>query len=235
MNEAQWLACGSPEQMLDHLVRRSRVSERKARLFASACCRRIWPFLNDQARHAVDVAERFADGLATEDERQRTEAALQEFIEAWVYPSNNTWADDARVYPGVCAAMTAVTFYDDYLYGPLHGAGATPEQAAFAVGPADVASTVERCAPEKIQQSALLRDIVGNPFRPVALDPAWLTSTVTALAQGMYESRDFGAMPILADALQDAGCDNDDILNHCRGPGPHVRGCWVVDLVLGKE
>jgi hypothetical protein len=79
-----------------------------------------------------------------------------------------------------------------------------------------------------------VRDIFGNPFRPATLDPAWRTSTAVAIAKGMYESRDFGAMPILADALQDAGCDSDDILDHCRGPGPHVRGCWVVDLVLGK-
>jgi hypothetical protein len=80
-----------------------------------------------------------------------------------------------------------------------------------------------------------LHEVYGNPFRPVTTDPSWLTPAVTALARGMYESRDFSAMPILADALQDAGCDNDDILNHCRGPGPHVRGCWVVDLVLGKS
>jgi hypothetical protein len=80
----------------------------------------------------------------------------------------------------------------------------------------------------------LLRCVAGNPFRPVAFDPEWRTSTAVALAQQMYESRDFSAMPILADALQDAGCDSDDILAHCRGPGPHVRGCWVVDLVLGK-
>jgi hypothetical protein len=83
--------------------------------------------------------------------------------------------------------------------------------------------------------AALLRDIFGNPFRPVAFDPAWRTPTAVALAQQMYESRDFSAMPILADALQDAGCDCDDILAHCRGTGPHVRGCWVVDAVLGKE
>jgi hypothetical protein len=76
---------------------------------------------------------------------------------------------------------------------------------------------------------------MGNPFRPVALNPEWLTPTVTALARGMYDSRDFGAMPILADALQDAGCDSEDILSHCRSDGPHVRGCWVVDLVLGKD
>jgi hypothetical protein len=85
-------------------------------------------------------------------------------------------------------------------------------------------------------QAALLRDIFGNPFRPVAFDPDWRTSTAVAIARGMYESRDFSAMPILADALQDAGCDNDDVLNHCRNEKKvHVRGCWVVDLVLGKE
>jgi hypothetical protein len=81
----------------------------------------------------------------------------------------------------------------------------------------------------------LLRDIFGNPFRPVTFSPSWRTDTAVALARQMYESRDFSAMPILADALQDAGCDSDDILNHCRGPESHVRGCWVVDLVLGKE
>jgi hypothetical protein len=88
---------------------------------------------------------------------------------------------------------------------------------------------------EKAAQAALLRDIFGNPFRPVTFAPSWRTDTVLSLARQMYDLRDFSAMPILADALQDAGCDNDDVLDHCRGPGPHVRGCWVVDLVLGKE
>ncbi|AMV25590.1 hypothetical protein VT84_14430 [Gemmata sp. SH-PL17] len=74
-----------------------------------------------------------------------------------------------------------------------------------------------------------------DPFRPFAFSPAWRSPTVLALASQMYESRDFGAMPILADALQDAGCDRAYVLDHCRSPGPHVGGCWVVDLVLGKE
>jgi hypothetical protein len=81
----------------------------------------------------------------------------------------------------------------------------------------------------------LIRDIFGNPFRPVTFDPDWRTTTAIQLAQQMYDSRDFSAMPILADAIQDAGCDHADILDHCLGPGPHVRGCWVVDLVLWKE
>jgi hypothetical protein len=90
-------------------------------------------------------------------------------------------------------------------------------------------------APERAAQAELVRCIFGNPFRPVTPDPSWRTSTVVALAQQMYESRDFAAMPILADALQDAGCVDEAVLDHCRTDGPHVRGCWVVDLLLGKE
>ncbi|AWM42539.1 hypothetical protein C1280_36235 [Gemmata obscuriglobus] len=84
-------------------------------------------------------------------------------------------------------------------------------------------------------QANLLRDIFGNPFRPVTFSPSWRTGTAVALASGMYESRDFSAMPILADALQDAGCDRAEVLEHCQRDGPHVRGCWVADLVLGRE
>jgi hypothetical protein len=91
------------------------------------------------------------------------------------------------------------------------------------------------CHPERTDQAQILRCLVGNPFRPLACTSAWRTDTVLALARLMYESREFSAMPILADALQDAGCDSEDILDHCRSSGPHVRGCWVVDLVLGKE
>jgi hypothetical protein len=81
----------------------------------------------------------------------------------------------------------------------------------------------------------LVRDIFGNPFKPVRFEPEWRTETAVLLARGMYESRDFSAMPILADALQDAGCDHQVILNHCREDAPHWRGCWVLDLVLGKD
>jgi hypothetical protein len=84
-------------------------------------------------------------------------------------------------------------------------------------------------------QCELLRDVFGNPFRPVAVDPSWLTSTVVCLAEGIYQDRAFDRLPILADALMDAGCDNDDVLSHCRSDGPHVRGCWVVDLLTGRK
>jgi hypothetical protein len=80
-----------------------------------------------------------------------------------------------------------------------------------------------------------MRDVVGNPFRPVTFNASWQTTTVKTLAQSIYDERRFGDMPILADALEEAGCDNTDILNHCHQPGSHVRGCWVLDLLLGKE
>ena len=88
---------------------------------------------------------------------------------------------------------------------------------------------------ERAAQCSLLRDIFGNPFGPVTLNPAWLTSNVKTFVQAIYDDRAFEGMPELADALAEAGCSNPDILSHCRGPGPHVRGCWVVDLVLGRE
>jgi hypothetical protein len=88
---------------------------------------------------------------------------------------------------------------------------------------------------EQAALATLIRDIFGNPFRPVAFDPRWRTDDAVGLARGIYEDRAFDRLPLLADALMDAGCDSDDILSHCRGEGPHVRGCWIVDLVLGKE
>jgi hypothetical protein len=125
-------------------------------------------------------------------------------------------------------------------FGYAAGAAFTAIRDQFsAMDAVSVAQDAADCTSPKDQelrsQAHLLRDIFGNPFRPVAFAPAWRTDTAVSLARQMYESRDFSAMPILADALQDAGCDNAEILDHCRGPGPHVRGCWVVDLVLGKE
>jgi len=89
--------------------------------------------------------------------------------------------------------------------------------------------------PRLRELSALVRDICGNPFQAVTFDPAWRTATVVALAAGIYAERTFNSLPILADALEEAGCINADLLNHCRQPGEHVRGCWAVDLVLGKS
>ncbi|QEL17583.1 hypothetical protein [Limnoglobus roseus] len=204
MTEAEWLAVAEPRKMLEYLI--GRVSVRKQRLFACACCRRIWHLLADpRSRHAVETAERFVDGDVTTGE---IEAAM-------------TAADDAA---------------DD-----AHGPGSEAAEAA-----ADVIADVRGCAiaaasagdqqrrVERFAQSVLLRDIFGNAFRPVTFSPDWLTPTAVDLAEVIYEDRAFDRLPILADALQDAGCEDADVLGHCRSDGPHVRGCWVVDGVLGK-
>jgi len=120
------------------------------------------------------------------------------------------------------AALEALTSEETVLFGVARQA----EQAFNAAGRAET---------ERLEQVHLARDIFGNPFRPLAFDPAWRTSDATGIAAKMYESRNFSAMPILADALEEAGCDSVDILLHCREPGTHVRGCWVVDLVLDKK
>ena len=84
-------------------------------------------------------------------------------------------------------------------------------------------------------QVQILHDLFGNPFRPVAIDPSWRMPAVVNLAETIYEHRAFDCLPLLAGALEEVGCRNAELLAHCRGPGPHVRGCWVVDLILGKE
>jgi hypothetical protein len=186
VTEAEWLTCDDPQTMLEFLQRKA--EDRSLYLFSVACYRRVWPLLTEHVRQAIEVKERYADGLATEAQ----------------YRQYNTDTDALR------HAFHAVVATLSWFRGPD--------------------SLKERAA-----QAHLLRDVAGNPFRPVTFSPSWRTDTALLLAQQMYDSRDFGAMPILADALQDAGCDNEDILNHCRAETVHVRGCWVVDLVLGKE
>jgi hypothetical protein len=211
MTEAEWLTCADPETMLPFL--RGKVSNRKLRLFACACYRRNWPSLKEPwHRRAVEMAEAYADGLVS---RKELEAARR----------------DASGAP-IRAASTSRFFQEVEL--------AAVESAALGasgtnVGVGQIAQWRARVAAECEAQAGLLRDIAGNPFRPVAVEEAWQTSAVVGIAQRSYDARDFAVLPILADALEDAGCGNADILAHCRGSGPHVRGCWVVDLLLGKS
>jgi hypothetical protein len=90
-------------------------------------------------------------------------------------------------------------------------------------------------SPSHPAQAALLRDLFGNPFRPVGIAGPWLTPDVAALAQAIYDGRLFGNLPVLADALEEAGCADRELVAHLRGPGPHVLGCWALDAVLGKH
>ena len=236
MTEVEWLACANPTPMLWFGADGS--GERKTRLFAVACCRRIWNLLLDlRSKSAIEAAEQIAEGLRC---------------------SGDPWSDamNARtIQPTRKAkhAANAAAFSIDgshllnlqksQQYKVVFSANVAAWEAAWAVGdedwvPADdltAGRDYNRTEAERTVQARLLRDIFGNPFRPVLVDPAWLTTTVAGLAQSIYDDRAFDRLPILADALEDAGCTNVDMLNHCRLPGEHVRGCWVVDLLLGKK
>jgi hypothetical protein len=227
MTEADWLACPDPQPMLECL--RGKASDRKLRLFAVGCCWRIWHLLaDDRSKRAVEKAEGYADGLVPHIEFA---AAARAALAASEPDGDATSAEDAAA--AACEnAPTAV------VYLAAHAQAGINADLAAQVGSHDT-SSYERVyqvgyATECMRQSDLLRDIFGNPFHPLTVDPAWLTPNVTALAGAIYDERAFDRLPILADALEEAGCDNEDVLTHCRGPGPHVRGCWVVDQLTGR-
>jgi hypothetical protein len=277
MTESEWLASDDPGAMLQHLG--SSASPRKLRLFAVACCRTpevysrltddspcdacgargFWYGVNvpasrchacggtgriNRSRRAVEVAERFADGLVTEEEL------------AVAYGRNNEGPTTPEFDMVRWASFSPLGF-----------------DVEFILPYADAAGLL------KATQAALLREVFGNPYRRVgkvilgpdapvgedviltgnnAVPTSWLTSTVVSLAHAIYEEQDFDRMPILGDALEEAGCTDEAVLRHCRGEeewtegelgyvkrdganlwrplrGPHVRGCLVVDVILRKE
>ena len=215
-SETEWLHGSDPEPMLEdaHLV-----SERKLRLFAAACCRRVWEQLGADARRAVEVAEQHADGTAAGEQLDAARPAAGE-------PSDREAAlvravAERSVDAGDCASAAATFHADSQI--PRHETPSEQEQWYEAV------------STESTAQADLLRCVFGNPFRPVVFDADWRTSTVVGIANQMYESGDFSLAPVLADALQDANCTSADVLDHLRHGGQHARGCWVVDLVLGRE
>jgi len=177
------------------------------------------------------------------DSSRATDRVMRLFVAAfWGWQAESLHAVEAREGLRSRAAMieewgeSGVAPNTESDYNAMSVVGQTSDARWAVKTTARAPGTWGKMGVPAVKQAVLLvRDIFGNPFRPVAFDKSWLTSTVIAIALGMYESRDFSAMPILADALQDAGCENDDILTHCRGSGPHVRGCWVVDHVLGKS
>jgi hypothetical protein len=202
-----------------------RDNPRKGRLFAVACCYRIWYLLMDhRSRTAVDVAAQYADGLVSEAQLRAAEAAAE------AAHRDAFRAKGKRGASAEWAAEFAATSDAWFAAGRASGF------ASVAAGDPLAGDPVPKPAQEESAQARLVLCIFGPlPFRLVTVDPYWRTSNVTALAKAIYDDRAFDRLPILADALEDAGCDNADILNHCRQPGEHVRGCWVVDLVLCKE
>jgi hypothetical protein len=218
--ESSWLACGDTDEMLDLLAERA--SDRKLRLFVVAACRRVWGRLTDpRSRAVVEAAERFADGAATAAElRSAYEAA----------PGGDPAANVAT-----CAGMA---------YAGMAAMWVTHSFAALAAAGVRKAAARTRVAAGR-PLCALLRELFGNPFRPVRVPPAWLSwqgATVVRLAQAAYDNRhlpsgllDNARLAILADALEEAGSDDRQILDHLRCGGEHVRGCHVVDALCGKS
>jgi hypothetical protein len=221
MTEAEWLNDSDTKLREALAFLEGKASDRKMRLFICACCRLVWDLLGESAcREAVEVGELYADGEVTEARFQAVSDAVDRVVERVM---------EREYDPGGYGAPQASTY-------ACCARGAAPALAWSAASCAGAAANMNGMYSANHEQVDCLRDIIGNPFRPVVFSPAWRTDTAVGLARQMYASRDFGAMPILADALQDAGCESDDILSHCRDPKQvHVRGCWVVDLVLGKE
>jgi hypothetical protein len=209
MTEAEWLKCTDPGAMFEPLVAaRGTPSGRKLRLFLAACHRRVWNVFSSPDREVLQAIEQYADGLITFAEM---DAVYLKASYGDVHaPADEEWEPEGLWYDALAVSEQV---------GDMQG--------------------------EQVAQVAVVRELFGNPFRPVTADPAWRSwdgGALARLAQAAYDDRQLpqGALnptrlAVLADALEDAGCTDAAMLSHLRGPGPHVRGCWAVDLILGKE
>jgi hypothetical protein len=208
MTEAEWLEGADPQKMVHFL--HGKVSDRKLRLFACAWCRCVSHSLTEEPfRNAVEVAERFTDGLAS-----KKELAAAKKVSGAALERNGLAGVSGPAYCGLGCAWSTTRM-------PVMSAALYP-------------TWVFKEDADREQQASILRDLAGNPFRPVTVDPSWLTPAVVNLAQTIYEERAFDRLPILADTLEGAGCTNAEVLAHCRGRGPHVRGCWALDVLVGR-
>jgi hypothetical protein len=256
MTETEWLACTDPTPMLEFL--RGKTSDRQLRLFAVACCRQIWPLLLGQSLAPISArplllaheyriiksagqyfksVEEYADGCLN---RVRIDNAYRDIlgILAMRRPEEERWA--FALVALLRATSTGSGFYGQEWEVAHYDAARCAKEAAYFI--AKVGAWVFRSSngfeAMRRVQALIVRCLAANPFHPASLDPSWLSwhgSLLVSLARQMYDSRDFSVMPILADALEEAGCSDQKILSHCRQQGQvHVRGCWVIDLLLGK-
>jgi hypothetical protein len=227
MTEAERNSCEDPEKLLKWLRSEGKLSERKLRLFAVACCRRVWPLLTDErSRTAVEVAERYADGQASEEELTVAGTAAWDAARQQL----RLKSDSAEGF-GAAARTTWLPELDFFVFWQA-SVFLSEIRSTFAAGQGDL-------------QCAMLRDLVVNPFGDVpVISPsclAWNEGCVPRLVHALYEERylpegtiDATRLTVLADALEEAGCTDQEILSHCRSGSDHVRGCWLLDLILGK-
>jgi hypothetical protein len=260
VTQEEWLGCSEPDKMLEAL--RGQAGDRQLRWFAVACCRRIWGLLDESSQAALKALEQSLNGEggplpwwgtfapADRDTTTARQAALAVRYASYSRPVL------AAQYAAQCAAEAGAEAAAGLAASrALRGADAVATAAATAWDAVwnapvtegtylmslrqqawEAARDAARSA-ERAEQAALLRDVASPQRQEVGVNPSWLAwqdGTVPRLAQAMYESGVFGHLPVLADALEDAGCAERAILDHLRGAGPHVRGCWAVDLLLGK-
>jgi hypothetical protein len=232
MDEREWLEEDDVVSMLAFLGRRA--SRRKLRLFVCDCCRRMYHYSlprniifrllcsnmipPKEYLAAVDVAERYADGLASAEQLEVARQAAERAAD------KSTKPNEARWHYIACQAASR---------------GSTAPHAVVATNAYYCPFLAWSSEDEVFAQAESLRDIFGNPFVAQRIEAAWLRwndGTVRRIAEGIYEERAFGRMPVLADALLDSGCDNEAMLEHCRKQeGVHARGCWVLDAILGRK
>ena len=237
MTEADWNNCTDPQKMLEFL--RPRITARKLRLFGIACCRHVWHLLRDsRSWHALEMVEVTADDPGARARLQHALAPAREAVEEVFGPLTGLRAELEGLLADDQGACSAVFFVAWRM-----------EEEAFRDTSALFQYTTGRLSAEgkPLNHSDLLRCIFGNPFRrpAAAIKPAWLAwndGAIRRLAAAIYEERSLpngtlnnAWLAVLADALEDAGCTDAEFLAHLRSPGPHVRGCFTVDAVLGKS
>jgi hypothetical protein len=218
MTEAEWLACGSWWQLSQAAP--SRLTRRKFRLFLVACCRPFWVRMSDaRCRRALEIAELYADEAASPEDMKAAGAAV-------VFRNKHSVAYLGHL---LCEETAHSGAADLACRLTLEGRG--KEWTDW-----DARREIDA------EQADLFREFVGYPFRPITIDCVWLTPTVLSLAQAAYAERtmpvghiDQARLAVLSDAIEESGCTDAQLLSHLRSPGPHVRGCWALDLILGKE
>jgi hypothetical protein len=234
MIEERWVACVEPAAMVKFLRETDRLTERKARLFAVACCRHIWSLLDEHSRNAVEIAERYADRRATDRDRHSARhGAAQAATEARTAASNPARSGKIAAWRAAGSATYAASHSWDVLEAP--------RWACLAVGEEACGEKLDKAGQaEQEQQAVLLRHMV-KPFRtPKSAHTRWRTPVVASLARQTYEHRsgpgstfDVGHINRLYDALVDAGCREIDLIDHLGRPGVvHFPGCWAIDLIL---
>jgi hypothetical protein len=247
VTEAEWLSETDPQGLLPFV--RGTTTDRKLRLTAVASCRKVWHLMaDDRSRTAVEIAELLAEGAANEHQRAEAEAAALEAARAafarWEADTGADAPPSGVLYWAAAAAVHALAVSKQDLVDAVSDAGMSltwSENEEMVAGP-DHWAGFDLTGP----WVGLVRDIIANPFQPApVINPAWLAwsdGQARKLAESVYMERalpegtlNSAGLALVADALEDAGCTDAELLGHLRGPGPHVRGCSALDRLLGKE